>query len=152
MRQSVPAVAVLHLCSRHTLVPCWVGEYGKAHTAVPQYSLLAADEGGFLEKCIGLVPGQPAADFRAIKNQTYREIMEFKPMYGAVKNRGYADVDSVNPKCQIDQVLQGVKHSPKVYQTSGTDSDGEQGGLLHEETGRNVDVQHRTSIWQWRAF
>ena len=54
------------------LVGTWIGNAGKAYTAVPQYNLEGAEEVTFLEEGLGLVPGQPMGTFHAIKNQTYK--------------------------------------------------------------------------------
>eukprot|EP00121_Abeoforma_whisleri_P002779 Awhi_evm1s2500 len=117
------------------LIGVWEGDSGKSYTAVPAQSLTAKDEDISVKAGLGNIPGQPTANFHAIKNQTYREIMTFTPILGDVKNRGFSDGDQVNPECQMNQILQGVTVKLQVYQTSPSDADGGHGGLLHEEVG-----------------
>lgn len=107
----------------------------RAAHALPITRPTAADEGTFLKEEIALIPGQPSATFHSIKNQTYREEITFEPVLGAVRNRGYEGANGISPGCQMDQFLYGVRYKLQVYQTSPTDEDGEEGGLLHEEVG-----------------
>jgi hypothetical protein len=117
------------------LIGIWVGDAGKSYSAVPSYSLGSNEEVTFLEDGVGLIPGQPQATFHAIKNQTYKELIQFTPILGNVKNRGYSNGDAINPECQANQVNQGLKYVLTVVQTSPSDDDGEYGGVLHDETG-----------------
>jgi hypothetical protein len=80
------------------------------------------------------LPEIPTASFHKL-SQAYKEILTVKPVFGSVKNRGYESADPINPRCQSDQFLQGLKYSLKVYQTSGDNPDGKREGLLHEEVG-----------------
>lgn len=117
------------------LIGTWEGDFGKSYSPVPAYSPMASDEKAFAEEFVALLPGQPTADFHAIKNQTYRERQIFAPIWGTVKNRGYSDGDPINPQCQNNQVLQGVSYTLYVYATNPSDSDADTHGMLHEEVG-----------------
>ena len=122
------------------LVGTWKGSAGKVYTPLPSYSPTIAFSQGddptknFADNA-GLVPGQPTSTMVAIKNQTYEEVVTFKPIFEAVRNRGYADADPINAECQMNQFFVGVKYSLKVFQSNPTDADGDEGNLLHEETG-----------------
>lgn len=123
------------------LIGTWKGDAGKVYTPLPFYSPTHVGAAGldaaarFAENA-GLVPGQPTSTMVAIKNQTYQEVITFKPIFEAVRNRGYANADPINAECQMDEFFIGLKYSLKVFQTNPTDADGATGNLLHEEVGK----------------
>lgn len=117
------------------LIGWWEGSSGKSYTALPAYGVGAPNSALPTETGLATPPGQPSSSFHSIKNQTYKEVIVFEPIYGDVKNRGYSMADPINARCQSNQHLQGLSYKLAVYQTSPSDEDGEYGGLLHEEMG-----------------
>jgi hypothetical protein len=144
------------------LLGTWEGAFGKVYTAVPRWALSDGTNNGQsndtrwhgysdsdLHCGMGQVPGKPTAYTKTIKQQTYKEKIVFTPIYGAVRNRGYADADHINPRCEGDQTLTGVRYNVYITQTSATDSDGERGGVLHEEVGMWMYNAVPTVIDDW---
>jgi hypothetical protein len=128
------------------LIGTWEGEFGKSYISVPKHALSDGVNNGqsnftnwrgwsdiALESGLAQIPGKPTAHSHNIKQQTFKERIIFTPIYGSVRNRGYEEADHINPRCEGDQNLVGVRYSLRVKQTSRSDADGEKGGVLHEE-------------------
>lgn len=62
------------------------------------------------------VPGNAmqTADFAQL-SQRYVEVIEFTPIMGAIRNRGYGDANHFNPPCQLDQFFLG----PRIHHRHG---------------------------------
>lgn len=119
------------------LVGSWEGFSGQSYTQVPQGDFIPPGTGNFpnpTEQIYTSVPGKPSWDFHPI-SQTYYEQLVFEPIHGMVRNRGFEGADPINPKCQEDQFLSGLRYKLRVYQTNPSTIDANQFELLHEEVG-----------------
>lgn len=118
------------------LIGRWEGNFGAAWTMLPIYDPIG--EAARLAYLVGRVPQQPFTDMHSF-NQTYKEVIVFRPIKGDVRNRGVTNADPINAECNQDQSLQGVTYTLTIIQTSEGNpdqpKDGDAGGVIHEENG-----------------
>jgi len=74
------------------------------------------------------VPLPQTADFEQ-DIQEYVEVLEFSPIMGAVRNRGYENANQFSPECQLDQFVIGLSYLQVIFNISD-------GVVLHDESGQ----------------
>lgn len=82
-----------------------------------------------------------SADFVQLTHK-YVEVLEFTPIEGAVRNRGYGGANHFDPPCQLDQILLGVTYTQKITDIST-------GLIIHDEVGQMLFNQDPGVVVDW---